>query len=66
MVTEAACGFSLRLRVRQDASLPNFLLTGAQLRLISAGLHPLRWYDCYIGDMVCSLTYSMGVSMQWT
>lgn len=33
-----------------------------QWRLICAGWYPVEWRDFYMGDMFCSLTYSMGVS----
>ncbi|KAL1593858.1 Xenotropic and polytropic retrovirus receptor 1 [Paraconiothyrium brasiliense] len=31
-----------------------------QWRLICAGWYPVEWRDFYMGDMFCSLTYSMG------
>ncbi|OAG04441.1 EXS-domain-containing protein [Paraphaeosphaeria sporulosa] len=31
-----------------------------QWRLICAGYYPVEWRDFYMGDMFCSLTYSMG------
>lgn len=34
----------------------------AQWRLLLAGVYPVEWRDFYLGDMFCSLTYSMGVS----
>jgi hypothetical protein len=33
-----------------------------QWRLMCAGYYPVEWRDFYMGDMFCSLTYSMGVS----
>ncbi|CBY00175.1 hypothetical protein LEMA_P013050.1 [Plenodomus lingam JN3] len=29
-------------------------------RLVLAGIYPVEWRDFYLGDMFCSLTYSMG------
>ncbi|KAI8933342.1 hypothetical protein NX059_009964 [Plenodomus lindquistii] len=29
-------------------------------RLLLAGIYPVEWRDFYLGDMFCSLTYSMG------
>lgn len=40
------------------------LLTGCQWRLMLAGVYPVEWRDFYMGDMFCSLTYSMSVSLQ--
>jgi hypothetical protein len=37
-------------------------LTLIKWRILFAGLYPIEWYDCYTGDMLCSLSYSMGVS----
>jgi hypothetical protein len=37
-------------------------LTPIKWRILFAGLYPIDWYDCYTGDMLCSLSYSMGVS----
>lgn len=31
-------------------------------RLLLAGIYPVEWRDFYLGDMFCSLTYSLGVS----
>ena len=39
------------------------LLTSLQWRLLLAGLYPVEWRDFYLGDMFCSLTYSMSVSI---
>ena len=39
------------------------LLTPLQWRLLLAGLYPVEWRDFYLGDMFCSLTYSMSVSI---
>jgi len=33
-----------------------------QWRLLLAGIYPVEWRDFYLGDMFCSLTYSMSVS----
>ena len=33
-----------------------------QWRLLLAGIYPVEWRDFYMGDMFCSLTYSMAVS----
>jgi hypothetical protein len=46
-------------------SLANMLrsLTGSQWRLLLAGIYPVEWRDFYLGDMFCSLTYTMGVSI---
>jgi hypothetical protein len=33
--------------------------------LLLAGLYPVEFRDFYLGDMFCSLTYSMGVGMPW-
>lgn len=38
------------------------LLTSHQWRLVLAGIYPVEWRDFYLGDMFCSLTYSMSVS----
>lgn len=37
------------------------LLISIQWRLLLAGIYPVEWRDFYLGDMFCSLTYSMGV-----
>jgi len=34
-----------------------------QWRLMLAGVYPVEWRDFYMGDMFCSLTYSMSVSL---
>ena len=33
-----------------------------KFRLLLAGLYPVEFRDFFLGDMYCSLTYSMGVS----
>jgi hypothetical protein len=38
------------------------LLTHHQWRLLLAGIYPVEWRDFYLGDMFCSLTYSLSVS----
>ena len=38
------------------------LLTYVQWRLLIAGVHPVEWRDFYLGDLFCSLTYSLSVS----
>lgn len=42
------------------------MLTRSQWRLVLAGLYPVEWRDFYMGDMFCSLTYTMGVSFRLT
>ncbi|KAL5383725.1 hypothetical protein DPSP01_005829 [Paraphaeosphaeria sporulosa] len=37
-----------------------FWLIFSMWRLICAGYYPVEWRDFYMGDMFCSLTYSMG------
>ena len=37
-------------------------LIRTQLRLYVAGVYPVEFRDFLIGDMYCSLTYTMGVS----
>lgn len=39
------------------------LLITTQWRLLLAGIYPVEWRDFYLGDMFCSLTYSMSVRM---
>jgi hypothetical protein len=41
--------------------LAMLLLTVCQWRLMLAGVYPVEWRDFYMGDMFCSLTYSMSV-----
>lgn len=38
-------------------------LTIEQFRLLLAGLYPVEFRDFFLGDMYCSLTYFMGVSL---
>ena len=39
------------------------MLNHIQWRLLLAGIYPVEWRDFYLGDMFCSLTYSMSVRM---
>lgn len=37
-----------------------------QWRLFFAGLYPVEFRDFFLGDMYCSLTYAMSVSILWS
>jgi hypothetical protein len=48
--------------VSQVMVLENPMADATQWRLVCAGWYPVEWRDFYMGDMFCSLTYTMGVS----
>jgi len=37
----------------------------SQWRLLFAGLYPVEFRDFFLGDMFCSLTYAMGVRLDF-
>lgn len=38
-------------------------LISGQFRLLLAGIYPVEFRDFFLGDMYCSQTYAMGVSI---
>ena len=57
------CGLVFSLVGQDRVTLPSStVLTICQCRLVGAGICSVRWIDTYVGDLCCSLSYSLGVS----